>query len=180
MQCSGKRAARAAASSPGSLTVSGSNLCFSANDGVNGTELWAAPLAALGAVVALPYGFGCQGTAGVVPNIRRRGLPTLGNATFGISVGGIPTLLSPRPTGALLIGATRASLPLGTGCTLLVPSPITALGATFFLSPFTQTLPVPNVASLAGIELFCQWAVRDVGAANGVFSLSEGLALMIR
>jgi hypothetical protein len=105
------------------------------------------------------YGAGCSGTAGV-PVMRSNGVPQLGNANFRIGV----ESAAPQSIAALWFSGATAQLPIVGSCALLVdPSmglPVW-LSVTSSLGVRIESLPIPNVPSLAGSQLFCQWIIDD-------------------
>ncbi|HZN37585.1 MAG TPA: hypothetical protein VFD82_02210 [Planctomycetota bacterium] len=105
------------------------------------------------------YGAGCSGTSGV-PVMRSNGLPTLGNLNFRIGV----ESAAPQSIAALWFSGAAAQLPIVGACTLLV-DPSTGLpvwlSVTSPLGVRIESLPIPNVPSLAGGQLFCQWLIDD-------------------
>jgi hypothetical protein len=126
--------------------------------------------------LAIRYGAGCGGTAGV-PVLTAVGLPALGNFGFAL------TLTSARPlTGTmLLIALDRDDRPAGGGCRVLVGGNFSLLlnftdGSGFSVTP----LPVPADAILGGVNVYAQWAVFDpLGALGGTFALTGGLRLKL-
>jgi len=161
------------------MAVAGSFLYFQADDGTNGPELWALPIKDLGATIATTAGAGCQGTGGIVPQITRRGLPTVGNANFGIGVSNVQLGTTFSTTGALLFGLTSGQFDLGQGCVLSVPTPLVAVGRNFFSSSVTLPFPIPTDPAVLGTELFSQWAIKDAGAPNGAFCLTPTLRVLV-
>ncbi|MEO6593942.1 MAG: hypothetical protein ABIP94_04230 [Planctomycetota bacterium] len=105
------------------------------------------------------YGVGCAGTSGV-PGMRNNGLPQLGNAAFRIGV----ELAAPQALAALWFSNAQAQLPIVGACALLIDP---AAGLPVWLSVTStngtriESLPIPNVPSLANTQLFCQWLVED-------------------
>lgn len=105
------------------------------------------------------YGAGCSGSNGV-PGMRNNGLPKLGNAMFRVGV----EHAAPQALAGLWFSDAPAQLPLAGLCALLIdpsaglplwPSITAANGIRI------ETLPIPSVASLAGVQLYCQWLVED-------------------
>lgn len=119
------------------------------------------------------YGAGCPGVAGV-PLARSNGAPTVGNANFRLGVENA----APSALTALWFGYAAASLPIVGPCTLAVdPSGGLPVWLSFTSPAGTriEPLPIPNLASLIGSELFCQWLVED--AAGTPFPGFLGLAV---
>jgi hypothetical protein len=154
----------------------GASLFFAADDGWSGVELFASPLGVLRAVHVERYGRGCAGTGGRVPAIGPAGLPTIGNAAFGVRLtNGLPS--SPA---ALFLSVSRVAIPLGGGCTLLV-DPQVPFGTQ--TDPFGNAFvpqPVPNVAALMGVSIFFQGLVADPnGSWLGVGAWTDGLQAVL-
>jgi ELWxxDGT repeat protein len=169
-----------ASSQPASFAVSGHDIFFAADDGTHGVELWAAPIPPIQAPIAKTYGRGCPGTGGLVPEIGVSGLPVVGNMQFAITGANVfPVVATGFPMGALLISASRSRVGVGLGCTGWIGDPIFAAGRSFFSSTARITIPITTSPSVVGVEVFCQWAILDLGATNGVFSASEGLQVLV-
>ena len=148
-------------------------MLFGANDGAHGTELFALPLAAVGATLVERHGTGCPGTAARVPRVTWTGLPQLGAGGFGVGVADA----RPAASAVLAASAQRAALPLDGGCTWLVQAPPVALllqttgaGTAFY------PVPIPNDPALLGGECAFQFGILDPnGAFGGVACFSDGL-----
>ncbi len=128
-----------------------------------------------------PYGSGCPGTGGFVPQLTLRGCPANG---YGESIevsGGLP-----GAPAFLFIGFGKAALPMGGGCTLnvfpLFPAtigPLPLIGAGpgngAFALPVTVPTSVPSVILPVTLQAF----VTDPGAPGGTgFSNSNGVELI--
>jgi ELWxxDGT repeat protein len=165
-----------ASSSPTFLGIAGERLLFAADDGSTGREPHAVGLAVLQVPRAVPFGAGCPGTAGRVPQIGTAGSAWLGNRSFGL------TLAEARPAAACALLAHLASSPTALGpCTVYPALPAIAFYA--FSSPSgTATIPlaVPDDPALSGARLTCQWTVFDPdGAFDHLLAFSAGLELTI-
>ncbi|MFQ5505387.1 MAG: hypothetical protein ACE5F1_11400 [Planctomycetota bacterium] len=135
----------------------------------------------------MPYGLGCKGSNGKVPVIGSSGGPKR-NSKFRVDLSNARA----SSTAVLAIGLSRDKLlgtfPLPISLTpagmpscfvwsdtaLLVSAPTDASGRSFL------PLPIPNSASLAGVPLFNQWLVVDLGANRGNLVTSAGGASVIR
>ncbi len=122
------------------------------------------------------YGTGCPGTGALVPAIGSVGLPTLGNASFGVRV----TQGLPNSICALAAGVAATSIPIGS-CTILVAEPsVNFVGPTDSTGAFHFGLPIPSIVGLVGAEFFWQGLVLDpAGALLGFASMSDGLMTRI-
>ena len=163
---------------PRLFTRLGTKVLFGANDGVTGDELHGLPLALTGATLVEPYGRGCAGTGGRTPILTANGLPTIGNAGFGVG------LADARGNSAALLFLGRGSwdVPLGGGCSSLVAAPYlhVAVAATDGAGAATLPIAVPADPLLAGAEVDLQFLVVDpAGALNGLASLTQGLLLVL-
>ena len=103
------------------------------------------------------FGKSCPGSAGMF--VQSLGVPSLGNASFGLQLLAMPV----TPT-ALVLGASEQvflgqPLPLSLpgGCQLLVAAPIVLPSATNAAGSLTQVLGVPNDPWLRGGRVFAQW-----------------------
>ncbi|MCI0589746.1 MAG: integrin alpha [Planctomycetes bacterium] len=132
------------------------------------------------------FGAGCAGAGGLPPRISTSGgAPAPGNAQFGV-------VLSQAPGGsiaALFLGTLPipAGVPVG-GCGVHIGGGILQVGAPLVLAGAPGTAgagyrilsaPVPALPGLAGATFFLQWAVLDAAGPNGLFTLSDALALTI-
>lgn len=168
--------AGAASSTPRAFARTGRRMTLSIDDG-GGQELFAIDLAALGGVLAAPYGVGCAGTGGQTPQAGAQGLPVVASGSFAA----VLTRARAQSPWAMLLSATSSAVSLGGGCTLLPQSPLIPLtGSTDSVGTARAPLPIPNVPQLAGVELFVQFAVVDpAGAFRGVGAFSNGLHLVV-
>ncbi|MEM7307316.1 MAG: hypothetical protein AAF682_11630 [Planctomycetota bacterium] len=134
-------------------------------------------------VAPLAYGAGLAGTGGVVPQLGSTGgLPTAGNAAFGLrveqGVGGGAGLLVVTNLPAPGLPFAGGGLWVG-GAPLLVQGfalggAVGAAGA----GSATVPLPVPAGSSLVGADLHAQGFVLD-GALPGGLALTPGLAFEV-
>jgi FG-GAP repeat protein len=135
---------------------------------------------------ATPFGSGCAGTGGAVPVISTfGGAPAPGNGAFGISVaqgrGGAPALLFlaslPDPIGVPVLGCNVHL----SGVVLPIPVPVLLGGAAAAPGEGFRLLGlgVPADPSLSGAQVHLQWIVVDPGSANGVFSASGALTVVL-
>ena len=96
--------------------------------------------------------------------MRSNGVPQLGNLNFRIGV----ESAAPQSIAALWFSGAAAQLPIVGSCALLV-DPSTGLpvwlSVTSPLGVRIESLPIPNVPSLAGAQLFCQWIIDDAQGA---------------
>lgn len=150
---------------------------LAADDGAFGREPWRYDAAASPLAWVLPYGTACNGSTGK-PRIGSNGLPTIGNATFAV------TLDQALPNSFAWSGVSYAAggLAIGGGCFQLLADPLFPLA----LLPVDVTgrsalpLAIPNTPSLAGADLFFQWAVQDpLGAFLDGYSVSNALQLRL-
>ena len=159
------------------LYSDGARTFFACDDGVSGVEPWVYDPSNSSVSFVLPYGSPCAGSNGD-PQIGAVGLPTVGNASFALTV----SQAQPQSL-ALPFGSEGASnIPVGGGCRLLLDLPLVPLttlttgaagGATF-------PLPIPNDPNLVGLSLFFQWGVLDPqGAALNGFSATGGLQAQV-
>ncbi|HLU40673.1 MAG TPA: hypothetical protein VK081_14905 [Planctomycetota bacterium] len=79
--------------------------------------------------------------------------------------------------GAVVLGATTASLPAPWGGTILV-QPDLVLPVAIPAAGLTLSLPVPAGGYLCGVSLSFQGIVVDPGAANGIAN-TAGLQLVL-
>lgn len=159
-----------------SFFATGPRVFFACDDGINGFEPWL--FDALGGAVpfVLPYGPGCNGSAGV-PSIGANGLAHLGNASFAITV----TQAMPNSIAVLAASLGSTNIPFD-GCRVLVDLPITiwANPLTDAAGFATAPLTIPNDPTMLGDNLFFQYAVVDpIGTVLGFLALSNGLQVQI-
>jgi hypothetical protein len=136
---------------------------------------------------AQPYGAACTAPAFAAPTFAANGAPTLGNAAFGLDLGGGPA----QGIGLVWLGLSRHTrfgqpvLPLSltgfgaTGCTLLAEDlalhfvPLGAAGAA------SWPLPLPAAPWLHLVTLFAQGAVLQSGANPLGLLTTRALAVRI-
>ena len=165
-------------SDPNNFARLGGTVFFRAGDGVNGVELWAMHLGAVGGALREPYGRGCPGTGGLEPRIAGVNLPVVGNAAFAVQL----TQALPTTVTALFGGWVPGNVPLGGGCTywLAVPSTLTLITVTDGTGTATLPMPLPNWSTLVGLEIFFQWGVIDPnGALGNAASFSSGMLAVV-
>jgi hypothetical protein len=160
----------------GEFAMIGGDTWFAADEGLTGREPWRIAIGGVLAGVA-PYGLGCGGTAGAVPQIGAAGLPQIGNAAFALTVqNGLPLSV-----GLVVAGAAPTNIPVG-ACRVLVAPPWVMLPAVF-LDPTgagSTPLPIPANPALAGVLLHGQYLVLDpAGQFLAFASLSAGLAFVV-
>ncbi|HKB15619.1 MAG TPA: integrin alpha, partial [Planctomycetota bacterium] len=135
---------------------------------------------------ATGFGSGCAGTGGFVPTISTfGGNPTLGNAAFGISIargpGVAPALLFlaslPDPVGVPVLGCPIHVA----GVVIPFPVPVLLGGAAAAPGEGFRLLGlgIPLDPSLSGAQVHLQWIVVDPGSANGLFSATGALTVVI-
>lgn len=114
-------------------------------------------------------GTACPSANGVAASLSANGLPSIGNGGFSLAV----TSANPNTMATLFpsLGVSSTPFPLGAGCfaylDLVSMTNLTNSG----FGPFFQTtngsgqatfsMPVPNVASLAGLQVWFQCALND-------------------
>ncbi|MDG2263268.1 MAG: hypothetical protein P8N50_13130, partial [Actinomycetota bacterium] len=130
------------------------------------------------------YGQATAGAGGIEPELGMRGFPTVGNAAWSWAIiegiGGAGALL---PIG---FAASPIGIPLSGGQLWLDPGQIVAtnlivLGGTPGAAGAGSAdiaLPIPNQASVAGVDLFTQAFILDNAAPGGV-SMSRGFFIEI-
>jgi hypothetical protein len=128
-----------------------------------------------GGALAQTFGTGCAGISGV-PAIGTFGTPstpTIGNATFGVSLSNARTF-----TLAVLLGGTGYG---PGGCTNLIPTPVlfTLVGFTSGLGTAQIPIPIPNDPLLDCLELYLQWGVWDAAGGFGGFATSDALRVRV-
>ena len=153
---------------PAEVFRQGNRLLFGADDVLHGRELHSVPLAAIGAWVAEPFGFGCGA------RVARSGEATLG-ATLTVELEDA----SPAAPALLFYSAEATWLPLGS-CELLLAVPRYLTARTTSTTGAAQVgVSVPNDASLVGEMLHFQWLVAGGGELLGAFGASDGLEVVI-
>ncbi|HKB15167.1 MAG TPA: hypothetical protein VKF62_03835, partial [Planctomycetota bacterium] len=123
------------------------------------------------------YGSSTPGCAGALA-IGTSAIPQVGNAAFGFTCVGAPA----NSTGLLGISAGALSSPiLVSGAAVWVhPLTLLALPATSDGSGFAPfPLPIPAAASLAGAQVFAQFAWLD-GCAPGGVSASNAIQVVVQ
>ncbi|MBL8722500.1 MAG: hypothetical protein JNK49_00555 [Planctomycetes bacterium] len=156
-------------SNPQLLGIAGARILMLADDGVHGRELWSVPVPVTGAAALQSVGFGCAGR-GAAPILTARGAPRLGDATFGFTLAGAPSVV-PVALGV----ATAPGLTLLAGCELRLggSQALTATTSTFAGSA-SFGLPVPSGSWAQGVQLAVQGFALDALAPRG-FSATDGI-----
>ena len=125
-----------------------------------------------------PYGTGCAGAGGFVPELNMSGTPNVGNQVSLDLNKGLGGVLS-----ALLITAASGSVPLGGGCTLLVagpPGPIVLFIPLGGSGAGNGSYQLPAVIPvLSPVTLYMQAFVNDPAGPIGL-SVSNGLKVDIK
>ncbi|MCK5940768.1 MAG: hypothetical protein KAI24_02265 [Planctomycetes bacterium] len=132
------------------------------------------------------YGKGCAGSAGV-PTLQPTGgvMPAIG-ASFGFTIGNLPTA---GGAGVLAVGESNyqfGALPLPfdlgaigwTGCTVYL-APIGSVGFVHASGTGNVPLPVPNDPLLAGFTFHAQAASLDPAAPNGAVAFSQAVEVIV-
>jgi sRNA-binding regulator protein Hfq len=128
------------------------------------------------------YGTGLAGTGGFVPHLAATGgTNRVGNPNFGVQI----TNGRGAATTILVVSGQSRSVPF-LGGTLLVnlsPSfsvkiPTVLGGASGVGGAGAKFVPAGLPASLAGLDAYCQAAVRDIAAVKG-WALSDGLHFQV-
>ena len=134
-----------------------------------------------------PFGAGCGLGSGLVWTAPA--LPTLGNATFSLGLQGAPAsafALLALGGSRLFASSLAAPLPLplaplgAPGCALLADPTVVLLRPTGPSGAASQTVPIPALPALAGIEFAAQWFVPDGAIGPFGWSGSEGVAFVTR
>lgn len=115
------------------------------------------------------FGQGCAGSNALVPALGSSGTVALGSTNFAFQL----TQSAPSTLAVLMGGLSRTfssvgQLPfsIGGGCSILVsPEGLTSTVATP-QGTSTVAFPIPNTPSLAGFDLFFQWAIVDAGSGS--------------
>lgn len=106
-----------------------------------------------------------------LPRIRTYGLPRIGRSDFRVEV----VLDTPAALPAVFLASSvQLSVPIGSGCALLVGTGASALGVTNASGFGGVDLPIPPTTALRGLATFWQAAVLDPAAPLG-FAASGGL-----
>lgn len=129
------------------------------------------------------YGQGCAGTNALVPAMSSTGTVALGSPNFAFQLAqGAPSTLAVLMGGLSRTLSNQGPLPfaLGGGCAILAAPEALVSSVTSAQGAATVPFPIPNSPSLAGFDLFFQWAVVDAasGSAYGI-TVSEGGALQL-
>ncbi len=123
------------------------------------------------AIVA--YSPGLAGTSGIPVVAGSGGEPRIGNAAFGLA---LSSARNNAPI-AWVIGGNTANIPIFGG-TIAVQPDLVVAAATDAAGGAGLPLGVPNVAGLAGSQVFAQVGVADVVAVQGI-ALSAAMRITI-
>jgi len=127
-------------------------------------------LGPVSAAAVTSYGTGCPGAFGE-PELVLRGQPFAGNPWFQARL----SALLPGGLGLLALGIVPGNLPLLGGCTALL-APVQWLGGVADPQGALDVgLPIPNAASLRGIDVYAQAvSVDPAGAFAHALAFSSG------
>lgn len=129
------------------------------------------------------YGSGCAGTGSNVPAIASSGQVALGSTSFAVDLqNALPGSLALLFAGFSRTAYNSVPLPfaIGGGCQILAAPQVLMLSVTDVAGAASQPLPIPNIPTLFGRDLFLQWAVLDPGSASAFgLAVSQGGALQI-
>ena len=125
--------------------------------------------------LAVAYGTGCAGTAGLVPVIGATGLPVSGSTSFAVT---LSQALANVPA-ALLFSPVCSPVSFGS-CTLYIGLPALTLGVPVTSGAGTASVPlsIPSSVSL-GANAFMQWIVIDPNGAYFGLAFSSALRVQI-
>jgi hypothetical protein len=133
-----------------------------------------------------PLGTACPGTGGLAPAIGATGVPSLGNATFGIAVaralGGSQAFLFASTTAALsgyAIGGGCSAYLGGSPFQVAGPLPLSGPAGAAGAGHAIFTAPVPGSGAFVGLGCFVEWGVLDPGGPLGGVSVSPALGVTI-
>lgn len=163
-------------SNPTNLVRMGSSVYFTAFTIDTGWELYSLPIAAFPDYVAEPFGLGCIGPSGAVPEMTAQGTALMGNTLTARIEGGAPNSV------ALYYAAPAYQLTVVGSCSAYLASPqflastlTDAAGATEF------SFPVPSEPNVAGAELWLQAAILEAsGPLFGVASITGALEVIVQ
>jgi len=161
----------------GNFFATGTRVFFACDDGISGREPWVYDPSTAGVAFVLPYGKACNGSSGA-PSIGAIGLPSLGNASFAI------TLANALPQAFVFqtISFAPGNIQFSSSCRQLVAYPV-ILGATLFTDAngfASVPFAIPNAPAYLGLNLFYQWAIVDpAGGIFGTFAASNALQVVL-
>lgn len=131
---------------------------------------------AFGSVAAVTaFGSGCAGAAGV-PELTALSVPRADNSQFGF------WLTNARAGSLTFVGFdwTTTTIPLGNGCTALVPAPVFSTAVTNAAGSALVPFPIPPNPTLHGLVLFGQGITLEPGGALfGLGALTAGLRIVL-
>lgn len=140
-------------------------------DDDNGSEPWLFEMSATQIAFLAHYGSTCHTSFGAPLQIDGTGDPTIGDATFGITIAGHDI-----DTAAFLFYSF--DMRQAATCSLDILPPITLLSAHALTANTTTTapLPIPNNPAVAGADLYWQWAMlHPIPGFVGMFDLTGGM-----
>jgi ELWxxDGT repeat protein len=156
---------------PDDPALAGALQFFPGNDGATGIEPYAMRTVACG----VPYGSGCLGSGGVIPQLSVMSPPVTGNAAFGLQV----TRAAPASVAYFLVGLASIEAPLGGGCTFYVTVPILLLPIpTNGLGVASLPIGLPPDPGIIGVQAFVQAAVADPGGAFAGHAFTAGMKVV--
>jgi hypothetical protein len=121
-----------------------------------------------------PYAEGCPGSGGVVPTLDASGCAAVGDSLVVNVRNGVP--FAP---GVLILGTSRASIPIGFGCSAVVaPLPLTGLALAGLSANGDLAFGGTLAPHVAGTMTTMQVLLLDAGAPGG-FSASNGLEVIV-
>ncbi len=141
--------------------------------------------AIISAVTESNFGSGCKGSSGQRPVIGQLGEPSIGSASYKVSLSdgparGVVALclgISSTRWGSLTLPLDLSSLGM-TGCELLV-SPELSLSSSATSGRATVSVPIPDNSKLRRASAYAQWFCLDPGANRTGITASDGLRIDI-
>lgn len=165
----------AAGSDPGFGAVAGTTLVFVADDGSTGREPHSLPLGSVTAVLARPYGVPCGHPGGSRPHVGADGLPRVGNLGFAFTLRDA----APLQLCGIFVGVGRIEVPTPAGCTLQLDQVGLPFTFTDASGAARVACGIPNDPYFLGFALAAQFAAIDPPAGPGLFTLSDGLDVLL-
>lgn len=164
-----------AGSEPSFGAVAGTTLVFTADDGSAGREPHSLQLGSLAAVLARPYGVPCGHPGGSRPHIGADGLPRVGNLGFAFTLRDA----APLQLCGIFVGVGRIEIPTPAGCTLQLDQVGLPFAFTDAAGSARVACGIPNDPYFVGFALAAQFAAIDPPAGPGLFTLSDGLDVLL-
>lgn len=162
------------ASSPEGFFRAGDTVFFTARTVEVGTELYAMPFAATGSWAVQPYGSGCAGSGGTVPELSSAG-PAQTGAVLTLQLDAVEAGV----LAALLWSPNRAALAWSGACKLYLGLPLFVGAAVVTdLSGAEVALAIPDLPSIVGLPVHFQFGVDDAGAPSGS-AWTQGLEVLV-